>query len=257
MKQENYLEGIYGCLERIGEKVEILSSVPVDKNNVMAGGENGIAMLREIRDGFKRDLNGIRVSSSRYAEILLAVSKSSMQETTGRSPLTDRSAEILAGIRKSEEQTWEDIKALLKTAGNSAKIRYEHRHIVSIESKGVLWTFTGMFAMVTVLAVALHTVGPLNYDRFINYLKYRYIWIKGEASPENISGLENIFGLNRDNGKINQMYRDVDTYEEAVCERGALIEQARLKERAVKGQGDKANSIKFRNSKKVEVIWQA
>lgn len=35
MKEENYLEGIYGCLERIEKKVEILSSAPVDKNNAV------------------------------------------------------------------------------------------------------------------------------------------------------------------------------------------------------------------------------
>ena len=55
MKEENYLEGIYGCLERIEKKVEILSSAPVDKNNAVTGGETGIAMLREIRDGLERD----------------------------------------------------------------------------------------------------------------------------------------------------------------------------------------------------------
>ena len=74
--------------------------------------------------------------------------------------------------------------------------------------------------------------------------------MKGEASPENISGLENIFGFNRDNGKINQMRKDVEAYEEAVHERAALIEQARLKERAARGLGNKADSIRGRNSKR-------
>ena len=64
MKEENYLEGIYGCLERIEKKVEILSSAPVDKNNAVTGDETGIAMLREIRDGLERDLNGIRKSAN-------------------------------------------------------------------------------------------------------------------------------------------------------------------------------------------------
>lgn len=55
MKEENYLEGIYGCLERIEKKVEILSSAPADKNKAVTGGETGIAMLREIRDGLERN----------------------------------------------------------------------------------------------------------------------------------------------------------------------------------------------------------
>ncbi len=68
MKEENYLEGIYGCLERIEKKVEILLSAPADKNKAVTGGETGIVMLREIRDGLERDLNGIRTSFSQYAE---------------------------------------------------------------------------------------------------------------------------------------------------------------------------------------------
>ena len=113
MKEENYLEGIYGCLERIEKKGEILSSAPVDKNNAVTGGETGIAMLREIRDGLERDLNGIRTSFSQYAGTLLAVSKS-MQDVSGRNPLPDRTAEILAGIRKTGEQTSEEIKAVTR-----------------------------------------------------------------------------------------------------------------------------------------------
>ena len=71
MKEENYLEGIYGCLERIEKKVEILSSAPVDKNNAVTGGETGIAMLREIRDGLERDLNGIRKSWKSHSTLTL------------------------------------------------------------------------------------------------------------------------------------------------------------------------------------------
>lgn len=88
--------------------------------------------------------------------------------------------------------------------------------------------------MVTVLAVALHAARQPDYDRADNDLKYRYIRMKGEASPENISGLENIFGFNRDNGKINQMRKDVEAYEEAVHRQAILAEQARLKERAAR-----------------------
>lgn len=101
-----------------------------------------------------------------------------------------------------------------------------------------------MFAMVTVLAVALHAARQPDYDRADNDLKYRYIRMKGEASPENIAGLENLFGLNRDNGKINQMRKDVEAYEEAVHRQAILAEQARLKEQAAREQESKARSIK-------------
>lgn len=66
--------------------------------------------------------------------------------------------------------------------------------------------------------------------------------MKGEASPESISWLENLFEFNRDNGKIKQMRKDVETYEEAVRRQAALIEQARLKERAAREQEVRADT---------------
>ncbi len=45
-----------------------------------------------------------------------------------------------------------------------------------------------------------------NYDRIDNDLKYRYIKMKGEATPEHIAELEEIFALNRENVKIRKVY---------------------------------------------------
>lgn len=83
-----------------------------------------------------------------------------------------------------------------------------------------------------------------NQERKDNDLKYRYIKMKGDTSAEQITILEDIFELNRDNQKIEQMREDVETYEEAVRKQAALAEQARLKEQAAKEQENKAKSIK-------------
>ena len=66
----------------------------------------------------------------------------------------------------------------------------------------------------------------------------------GDASAEQIATLEDIFELNRDTQKIEQMREDAETYEEAVRKQAALAEQARLKEQAAKEQESKAKSIK-------------
>lgn len=71
-----------------------------------------------------------------------------------------------------------------------------------------------------------------------NDLKYRYIKMKGEATPNEISELENIFELNRDNVRIGMVREDVEAYEDAVRK------QARLKEQAAKELDNKAKSIK-------------
>ena len=83
-----------------------------------------------------------------------------------------------------------------------------------------------------------------DYDRMDNDLKYRYIKMKGEATPNEISELENIFEPDRDNARIEMVRGDVEAYEDAVRKQAALAEQARLKEQAAKELDDKARSIK-------------
>ena len=63
--------------------------------------------------------------------------------------------------------------------------------------------------------------------------------MKGEATPEQLVELDNLFGPNRDNGLIKQMLEDVEAYEEAVRRQATMTEQARLKE-----LDSKAKSIK-------------
>ena len=68
--------------------------------------------------------------------------------------------------------------------------------------------------------------------------------MKGEATPEQLVGLENLFGPNRDNERIRQMREDVEDYEEAVQRQTTLTEQARLKEQAARELDSKAKFIK-------------
>ena len=91
---------------------------------------------------------------------------------------------------------------------------------------------------------AIYHLSRPNVQQEDNDLKYRYIKMKGEATPKQIVELENIFELNRDNAKIKQMREDVKAYEDAVKKQAALAEQARLKEQAAKELDNKAKSIK-------------
>ena len=76
-----------------------------------------------------------------------------------------------------------------------------------------------------------------DYDRIDNDLKYRYIKMKGEASPNRIRDLENIFELNRNNNKIRQMREDVEAYEEAVHKRAAPCRTSPPQRTGCKGTG--------------------
>jgi len=120
----------------------------------------------------------------------------------------------------------------------------QHRISLAIESKGVFWTMIGMMTTIVLLCTMQYWTAKPNYDRIDNDLKYRYIKMKGEALPDRIAELEEIFELHRDNAKIREMKRDVEEYERTIQRKVQLEEQARRKQREAEHLTDKANSIK-------------
>ena len=119
-----------------------------------------------------------------------------------------------------------------------------HRISLAIESQGVFWSMIGMMATIAVLCVLLCQAAKPNWDRIDNDLKYRYIKMKGEASPERIAELEEIFELNRDNGKIRQMKKDVEEYEQTIRQKIVLEEQARMRAREAENLTNKSNHLR-------------
>lgn len=266
MKQEELMESIYGCLERIENKVNGLSIPQSADGNSEANSSTNDAALQE----FKQDLNGIKTAFNRLAENIVVIrgdttnllkhnsmtdkameslsvlNNDYQQNRKQQNDCSNRIIKMLANLETKQSQESEDMKSLLRATDEHIKdgVYYEKHHSFSIESPFIFGGFCGMFAMIVVLAVALYFAKQPDYDRIDNDLKYRYIKMKGEISPDGISELENIFELNRANDKIRQMRKDVESYEDAVHKRAALAEQARLKEQAAKEQEDKAKSIK-------------
>lgn len=156
----------------------------------------------------------------------------------------------LETIEKKNTETQQDI-GTLQTTIEAIEIPAElppriHRHrlSVAIESQGVFGALLGMMATIVVLCVLLCWTAKPNQARINSDLKYRYIKMKGEATPERIAELEEIFELNRDNAKIRRMKKDVEEYEQTIRQKIELEEQARLKTREVENLIDRANSIK-------------
>ena len=120
----------------------------------------------------------------------------------------------------------------------------QHRISLAIESKGVFWAMIGMMATIVLLCTMLYWTIKPNYDRIDNDLKYRYIKMKGEAQPDRIAELEEIFELHRDNAKIRQIKRDVEEYERTIQRKVQLEEQARLKEQEANRLNENASRLK-------------
>ena len=110
----------------------------------------------------------------------------------------------------------------------------QHRISLAIESKGVFWTMIGMMTAIVLLCTMLYWTAKPNYDRIDNDLKYRYIKMKGEATPDRIAELEELFELHRDAAKIREMKKDVEAFEKVVKQKAMHDEQVRLNEQAAK-----------------------
>lgn len=119
-----------------------------------------------------------------------------------------------------------------------------HRISLAIESKGVFWAMIGMMTTIVLLCTMLYWAAKPNYDRIDNDLKYRYLKMKGEATPDRIAELEEIFDLHRDNAKIREMKRDVEEYERTIRRKMQLEEQARRKEREAERLNENAARLK-------------
>lgn len=266
MKQEEFMESIYGCLDRIENKINSLS-VSESENKVS---EPNNIVNEESLQKLKQDLNAVKTEFKRHSEGLASI-KSDIAKILNQASTPDKLVEVLSSLRNDcrqnrkqqtdssgkimemmadmntrQTQKTEELKSLLKVTDENIKsgIYNENHHSFNIESPFIFWGFSGMFAAIVVLAVALYFAKQPDYDRTDNDLKYRYIKMKGEASPNRIENLENIFELNRDNNKIRQIRKDVEAYEDAVRKRATLAEQARLKEQAAKEQENKAKTIK-------------
>ena len=101
-----------------------------------------------------------------------------------------------------------------------------------------------MMTAIVLLCTILYWAAKPNYGRIDNDLKYRYIKMKGEATPERIAELEEIFELHRDTAKIRRMKKDVEEYERTIRQKIILEEQARLKVREANRLNENASRLK-------------
>ena len=98
----------------------------------------------------------------------------------------------------------------------------------------------GMMTAIVLLCTMLYWTAKPNYHRIDNDLKYRYIKMKGEATPDRIAELEEIFELNRDNGQ-NPLMDKARAYSDAAA---VAVVQARLREREANRLNENASRLK-------------
>ena len=253
---ESFMEGIYGCLERIETGIiELQKSKPSDSNSVVDNGANE-TLVEEIkalvvnatglncRHTDRKLEEQTKVLNSNFSAISESVRD--IKSIVNKSQSSSDVLNSLTEIKTIQEQKSDEVKTIvqkLKTTIEDGVHNFKH-HRIGFETPFVCWTIVIETALIMGLFTWIIISEKPNQDRIDNDLKYRYIKMKGDASAEQIATLEDIFELNRNTEAIEQMREDVETYEEAVRKQAALTEQARLKEQAAKEQESKAKSIK-------------
>ena len=247
MKLEEYIESIFGCLERIENKINGLSAPLLEGNSPTVNNEKekDESVLNEVKNGHET----FRKLLARMCEGLAAI-KNDMISMDRKNSSQERLGQVLSEMRDEQRQNQEKVENLFcetndtirKNAVKTSNIN--HHFSLSIKSPYILGSFSVMFATIVALSVALYFSVRTDNEQADNDLKYRYVKMKGEATPEQLVELENLFGPNRNNGQIRQIREDVEAYEETIQRKAALTEQARLKDQAARELDSKAKSIK-------------
>ena len=253
---ESFMEGIYGCMERIEagiielQKFKQSDSSSVNDNSANDKLVQDLKVL--INENNKQGFEYTEAKIKKFAAAVvqdLNILNNNVKDAKSVIVNAQLSTEILNSlneIKTSQEQKTDEVKTLvqkLKTTIEDGVHNFKHYRI-GFETPFVFWTIVIETMLILGLFTWIIISEKPNQDRIDNDLKYRYIKMKGDASAEQIATLEDIFELNRDTQKIEQMREDVEIYEEAVRKQAALAEQARLKEQAAKEQESKAKSIK-------------
>ena len=259
---ESFMEGIYGCMERIEAGINELQKTKQSNTNSAVDNDANETLVQEIKElvGNATGLNcrhtdrkleeQTKVLNSNFSAINEAVRD--VKAIVNKSQSSGDLLNSLAEIKTIQEQKSDEVKSLvqkLKTIIEEGVHNFKH-HRIGFETPFVFWTIVIETALILGLFTWIIISEKPNQQEEDNDLKYRYIKMKGDASAEQIATLEDIFELNRDNQKIEQMREDVETYEEAVRKQTALAEQARLKAQAAKEQESKAKSIKAKQEQK-------
>ena len=168
---------------------------------------------------------------------------------------TDAIKQLLQTISERQEQICEDLGvqiseidekvAELEIPEELPPRMVQHRFSFSLDATRNFWLFMSMFVVIIVLSVGLYLEWRPDRSRYDNDLKYRYVLMKGEASPKRLSELEELFEVERDQRRIDSMRMDVEKYERLVRRRAALDEQARLKSQ--EAERLKRNAARLKN----------
>jgi hypothetical protein len=119
-----------------------------------------------------------------------------------------------------------------------------HHHTLDFMSNKALIVLVTAIAALFVSLWIIHNQRQTIVRSRDNDLKYRYIQMRGEATPADILRLSEVFDFNRNTDSIRAIRRRVERYERLVTEQAEKVEQARLNAKEAERLKNEAEEIK-------------
>lgn len=173
-----------------------------------------------------------------------------MEKSSKKKPETpavdlNRVENLITSMERVNGSNIESSKLLHKAIEEARKpVVNRNIHDINMNNKPTAFLVVGLVVAAVFLGLTAYRALQPNISEEDNDLKYRYIKMKGEATPADIAELETFFGDNRTNRTVKALRTKVETFEEAVCKQALADEQARLNQLESQRQKEKAESVK-------------
>ncbi len=156
------------------------------------------------------------------------------------------SAESTPALDPEDGEKIETLTAKLDSMGEKLDRPLRHHHTIDFMGNRAL------IALVLTVGALIASLWIIDNQRKTlagfrdNDLKYRYIQMRGEATPADIERLRDIFDWNRNPDSISTIRRRVEQYERLVQEQAENEAKARLNDQQAKQLQQDAETVKGR-----------
>jgi len=184
-------------------------------------------------------------SSAVYAmfeEIKEDLNKRPVQQSTPAQTTTE------PAIRREDMAEMQEMTATLKEVVEAVRLpqKHIHKHTIDLMSNKVLIILAAvMVALVVSLWVVRNQRDTIKQFRD-NDLKYRYIQMRGQAVPEDILMLRDVFDYNRNADSIKIIRQRVERYEQLIKQQAESEARARLNAEEAERLQNQVETVKGR-----------
>jgi hypothetical protein len=154
------------------------------------------------------------------------------------------SAEAAPALNSEDGEKIETLTAKLDTVSEKLNIPLKHHHTLDFMGNWAL------IALVLAVGAFIASLWVINNQRQTlagfrdNDLKYRYIQMRGEASPNGIERLRDVFDWNRNPDSIRTIRRQVERYEHLIQQQAENEARARLNATEAQRLQNQAETVK-------------